>query len=380
MKRGPEYSDSARKKLVGEYLRNADKFLKNGEYEQALAEVERSLELEPGNFYAQAYKERITALRDKHARPGDRPAPQAAGQPAPPKSGLGSERPSQAPPPDLTELTEATGALVEEVAHEDVTDEVETPAGEQSADMSPASGIPAEDTPLPEQKDLAELKERIGRERSSQETETSRQAEEFTRKALEEELREHEATERLKAGEQHAMTDALAGAAAAAVSEVVNRGEGSFTRLLATGDLEGAFRELASIGIADPGTARLGELTAALDAATRAALKPAAAEQRTAPREIHLQWYGKLLRSAWSEGAPNRVQADAVANAKKRFKVTPEEEKGLLAAIQKEIVAGAVKEAYGAGEPDPETKAFLEALARELSAGDIEAIRASVRS
>jgi NAD(P)-dependent dehydrogenase (short-subunit alcohol dehydrogenase family) len=49
---------------VGEYLRNADRLLKSGEYESTLTEVEKSLELEPGNFYAQAYKDRINALPD----------------------------------------------------------------------------------------------------------------------------------------------------------------------------------------------------------------------------------------------------------------------------------------------------------------------------
>jgi len=61
-----EYPDASRKKLVGELLKNTDKLLKIGDYEQALSEVEKSLELEPGNFYAQAYKERITALREKY--------------------------------------------------------------------------------------------------------------------------------------------------------------------------------------------------------------------------------------------------------------------------------------------------------------------------
>jgi hypothetical protein len=216
------------------------------------------------------------------------------------------------------------------------------------------------------------------RERATHEDETHRRAEEMARVALEDELRHGEEADQLRAAEQQATAEALAGAAAEALSEVVNREAESFSRLLDAGDLDGAFRSLAAIGIVDPGNPRLGELTARLDAATLTAMSSAPPEARMSPREITLQWYGKLLRSAWSEGRPNRAQSDAVLEAKQRFKVTSEEEKELLAGIRKEIVVEAVKEAYREGEADPETKGFLETLARELSVGDLDALRASV--
>lgn len=351
MKRGPEIPDSQRKKLVGELLRNADRLLKGGEYAQALTEVEKSLELEPGNFYAQAYRERITALREKHGAAGDRPA--ASEQAAGPKAGLAAE-PSP-PPAPMTELTEATGARIEEVTGPE-TEDGEEPAG----------------------RDIAGLKEQLDRERASNDDEASRQAEAMARESLENELRQREAADRLRAAEQQATAEALAGAAAGALSEFTDRAAESFGRLLGAGDLDGAFRQIAAIGIVDPRDARLGDMSDRLDAAALAAMPPAAGDARTTPREIPLQWYGKLLRSAWSEGTPNRVQSEAVAEAKKRFAVTADEEMALLGAIRREIVTEALKAAYSGGEPDPETKGFLETLARELAVGDLDALRASV--
>jgi hypothetical protein len=353
MKRGPEISDSQRKKLVGELLRNADKLLKGGDYEQALTEVEKSLELEPGNFYAQAYRERITALRDRHAPAGSRPAAVPAGQSTGATSGLAAPAPPP-PPAPMTELTEATGARIEEVTG--TGEEEEEPAG----------------------RDIAGLKEQLDRERASHHDEAARQAEAMARESLENELRQRETADRLRAAEQQATADALAGVAAEAIPEFTSRAAGTFDRLLRAGDLNGAFREVAAIGIVDPDNSRLAEMTARLDAATLAAMQPAGGDARTTPREIPLQWYGNLLRSAWSEGTPNRVQAEAVAEAKKRFGVTADEEQALLGAIRKEIVTEALKAAYSGGEPDPETKGFLETLARELAVGDIDALRATV--
>jgi hypothetical protein len=351
MKNAPEYSDPSRKKIVGELLRNADKLLKGGEYDEALTEVEKSLELEPGNFYAQAYKERITALREKHSKPGDRPA---MPPPATADAGAGPAGDESMPAP-AEELTEATGARIEEISAVGPPEEIEPPV-----------------------RDISVLKEQLGRELATHEDETSRQAEEMARLALENELRQREEADRLRAAEQQATQEALAGATAEALADVVKRSTDDFARLLAAGDLDGAFRSLSAVGIVDPGNAELADMTARLDAATLAAAPPAVAEVRATPREIELQWYARLLRSAWGEGTPNRAQAEAVSEAKKRFKVTLEEEKALVAEAKKAIVVEALREAYREGEADVESREHLEILARQLSVGDLEALRASI--
>lgn len=346
MKRGPEHPEASRKKLVGEHLRNADKLLKSGEYDQALAEVEQSLQLEPGNFYAQAYKERITALREKHAHGGAARPATAAG---PPGAGLAAPQRDAARRDEG--LTEVTGAGAEEIP----------PVGPRHET--------SDDDVAPPQRDLAELRDKIERERETHEHETQRQAEEIARRALEDELRQREETERSKLAEQRALAEALAAAPAAAAAEMAAGLTDTVERLLTGGDVEGAYAAFSTLRTVDPLHPRLREFEGRIEESTTAESGPAAPAKPIA-RDIPLQWYGKLLRSAWSEGRPNRGQADLLAEARRRFRVTDEEEKALLPGIQREIVTEAVQAASREGEPDPETRGFLETLARELSVPD----------
>ncbi len=47
------------KRMIGEYLKAADKFIKSAEFPKALDEVNKALAIEPNNMYALAYNERI---------------------------------------------------------------------------------------------------------------------------------------------------------------------------------------------------------------------------------------------------------------------------------------------------------------------------------
>jgi hypothetical protein len=49
----------SQKRMIGEHLRAADKFIKTTEYPKALEEVNKALAIEPKNMYALAYNERI---------------------------------------------------------------------------------------------------------------------------------------------------------------------------------------------------------------------------------------------------------------------------------------------------------------------------------
>jgi hypothetical protein len=112
----------AQKKIISEYLKAADRYIKSAEFTKALDEVKKALGVEPNNMYAAAYNERIKvameAARKKEeeerlkkqaeeqkkaqaaaAGPADAPlraanAPDAKPQPAP----------AQAPPPAGAQL------------------------------------------------------------------------------------------------------------------------------------------------------------------------------------------------------------------------------------------------------------------------------------
>ncbi len=325
-----DHPDAQRKKQVAELLKRADRLLKNGQYDEALSEVEKGLELEPGNFYAQAYKERITTLREKHgAAP---PAGKAAGH---------------APRPVDAAIPRAE-TVPEETTEDDTPAEQPTPA------------------PGP---DLTDLREQHARERTTQETEAERQAEELARRALEQEINQGAETEKLISAEREATAQAIEEGRNRARTEIVSGAEEAVGKLLASGDVEGAFRELTRLSIADPDNGKLEEFRRMVDDATEKTLVPAPAEPRAISRETVVVVFGNILKAAWREGTPNEVQAGAVEAARARLNVTPEEEKTVMTRVQREVIAEAMREAYRDGDPDPETKAFLDRLTTEMSAG-----------
>ncbi|MBU1297739.1 MAG: hypothetical protein KKG06_08380 [Bacteroidetes bacterium] len=60
MKTGHTLGRDERRRIAGDHLKNADKHLKVGEIETAIEEVEKALAVDTENFYALAYKERIS--------------------------------------------------------------------------------------------------------------------------------------------------------------------------------------------------------------------------------------------------------------------------------------------------------------------------------
>jgi tetratricopeptide (TPR) repeat protein/TolB-like protein len=63
MNRIDQTTQRENRRLIAVYLKNADKYLKEREFERAAEEVDRALAIEVTNEYVQAYKERILELR-----------------------------------------------------------------------------------------------------------------------------------------------------------------------------------------------------------------------------------------------------------------------------------------------------------------------------
>jgi len=329
-----EYPDASRKKLVGELLKNTDKLLKVGDYEQALSEVEKSLELEPGNFYAQAYKERITALREKYGESS-------------PAAGAAPETPRRVDPA----IPEAETVPEDEGEDTPGTEHAETRAGA----------------------DPVNLREQIARERADQESETQRQAEEIARKSLEQEIHQGAAAGKMMAAAREAAARAIEEGRLRARSELIARyrdGVGSF---LASGDVEGAFAELSRLTIVDPEYPAIAEFDRQISAAAEenivSSAGEGAAEGGQISREMAGEIFGNILKAAWREGTPNASQAEVVDKARKRLEITPGEERQVMSRVQREVVNEAMREAYRDGDPNPETRSFLDRLTTELSQG-----------
>jgi hypothetical protein len=85
--------------------------------------------------------------------------------------------------------------------------------------------------------------------------------------------------------------------------------------------------------------------------------------------------YSRILKTGWTEGAPTKTQQDTLISARAKLGITPEEVKGLLSGVQKEIFSASLKEISGAGEPDLEQAGWLKKLAAELAIDDAEVER-----
>lgn len=63
---------------AGEHLKAADRYLKAGEFDKAKEEVEKCLAMDPGNFYAIAFKDRITSAIEEQAKKKEEAQKEAA--------------------------------------------------------------------------------------------------------------------------------------------------------------------------------------------------------------------------------------------------------------------------------------------------------------
>jgi hypothetical protein len=100
----------AQKKMIGEYLKAADRYIKASDYPKALEEVTKALGVEPNNMYALAYNERvkvaIEAARKKEEEDKlkklaeeQKKAAQAPVPPPPPPAVSKTPEPPKAPEP-----------------------------------------------------------------------------------------------------------------------------------------------------------------------------------------------------------------------------------------------------------------------------------------
>jgi len=108
----------AQKKIISEYLKAADRYIKSSEYPKALDEVNKALGVEPNNMYALAYNERVKVAieaakkkeEEEHLRklaeeqkkgptPPKAPEPAAKAANAPDARPLPTQAPPQPTPP-----------------------------------------------------------------------------------------------------------------------------------------------------------------------------------------------------------------------------------------------------------------------------------------
>jgi CheY-like chemotaxis protein len=79
--------------MIADYLKNADKYILQRDFDAAEREVAKAIEVEPDNLYALAYMERVKYFREESVR-----RPQAPLPPEPPKPPGGKKKAAAAAP------------------------------------------------------------------------------------------------------------------------------------------------------------------------------------------------------------------------------------------------------------------------------------------
>ncbi len=98
------------KRLASDRLKRVDLLLKQGNLDDAIAEIAQIRELDPGNAYARAYQERILELKSNlgHTPPTEIPAPRAR-PPVPAVSREPEPAPARPPSPPPTPVVREPG-------------------------------------------------------------------------------------------------------------------------------------------------------------------------------------------------------------------------------------------------------------------------------
>ncbi len=128
-------TDGERKKQASELIKNADKLLKGGDPTSALQAVEEALQFDPGNLYAQAYRQRISSLLGKSIAE-EKPATQTPVQQTPqstpiqkiepPKQVVEPTKPELVTPVEKQKPVETTPPVQQRVKPEEHVREVES--------------------------------------------------------------------------------------------------------------------------------------------------------------------------------------------------------------------------------------------------------------
>jgi hypothetical protein len=119
----------SQKKMIGELLKAADRYIKSADWQKALDEVGKALAIEPNNMYAMAYKDRINvSLSDEKKKAEDEKVKKLA------EEKKGQEKPAEAPA---------------EEKKPDVPVPPEPPKAEEKKPEPPKAETPKAETPKP---------------------------------------------------------------------------------------------------------------------------------------------------------------------------------------------------------------------------------------
>ncbi|MDI6765877.1 MAG: hypothetical protein QME52_03540 [Bacteroidota bacterium] len=352
-KKNSSAEDAARKRQASDMLKNADKLLKAGDFKSALKEIDNALEIDPGNFYARAYKDRILSAKQH-----------------------GTEKSSEVSiSQDEEEFKKKLHAEQQRIEEETKRNEAERQRAEEELRRRALE----DETKRSQEEESKkrreeETKKKLDQERQRVEVETRKRIDE-EKQRLQEELRKREEFAR-----QHAEEEALRKAKQEEEfirkeqekgrQEALNQKVESYLirskQHFDSKAYEESLTEIFKIYSLLPEHLEARQIETLINKEKLPIEEEKLKELKIIPRQSYIEKYKRFLILAWSEGLPSQEEQSLIVELGAALNISPDEHQTIEPSVKSEAYVNAVRKAWQDGTLSPEEVKHLERLRDEL--------------
>ncbi|MBI5022189.1 MAG: hypothetical protein HZB59_12200 [Ignavibacteriales bacterium] len=425
-------NEGAKKQLASDLLKNADKLLKSQDYRGALQEIEQALEIDPGNFYARAYKDRIiTQLEHLGESFDEEETKKKTGGQLKQKIHADKQRLEEEQRRQETEQQIADAELrrraqevemrrlQEEDAHRQSDEERRKRENETKKKLGDERKRLEEETrkrieeerqrlqeEIKKKEELARLKaeeeirrraeeeerkrreeieeqerRRVEEERRQRELEERRRAEEEAKRRIEEELRKRLETERIRKREEQMILAAREEGRMEAVQQKIVEYLTSAKDKVALQNTEAALFEIQKIFLLDPENAEAAQLEQLVQDLKQADDSKRLTEMSSLPHSININLFKKGVMIAWKDGIPTEELHTLIYELASALSISQDDIRTITEEAKTEVYTDAMLAAWQDGTLSPVEVKHLEMLRNELpiSADDHLMIEQQIR-
>ncbi|MBA4312413.1 MAG: hypothetical protein C0417_07265 [Chlorobiaceae bacterium] len=409
--------ESAKKRQASDLLKNADKLLKSEDYRGALQEIDKALELDPGNFYARAYKDRIfTQLEhlgesfedddtqkktggqlkqkihaDRHRADEEHKRQEADHQradtelrrrgqevetrrleeedvrrqfdeerrkhEAETKKKLGDER---------KRLEEETRKRIEE-ERQRLQEEIKKKEELSRLKAEEEAQRRAEEEKRKRREEIEEQeRRRVEEDRRQREMEDRRRAEEQAKRRLEEELRKRLEVERIRKREEQMILAAREEGRQEAVQQKIIEYLTCTKDMIAQQNNDAALFEIQKIFLLDPENSEATQLEQIVQSQKQVQDTNRLSEMSSLPHSINTELFRDGVKIAWKDGIPTEELQTLISELASALSITPDEKRAITEQAKTDVYTDAMFAAWQDGALSPVEVKHLEMLRQEL--------------
>jgi hypothetical protein len=410
--------EEVKKRQASDLLKNADKLLKSEDYRGALREIEQALDIDPGNFYARAYKDRIiTQLEhlgetfdddddankktgeqlkqkihaDQHRAKEEHKRQEAEHQRA------DTELRRRAQEVEMRRLQEEDGRRQFDEERRKQETETKKKLGDERKRLEDETRRRIEEErqrlqeEIKKKEELARLKaeeearrkaeenerkrreeieeqerRRIEEERRQREMEERRRTEEEAKRRLEDELRRRLEVERIRKREEQMILAAREEGRQEAVQQKIIEYLTSAKEKVTQQNIDAALFEIQKIFLLDPENSEAAQLEQIVQNQKQVQDTNRLAEMNSMPCSINTELFRKGAKIAWKDGIPTEDLQTLISELASALSITQDEKREITEQAKTEVYTDAMLAAWEDGTLSPVEVKHLEMLRNEL--------------